>query len=551
MRAFGWDWGRVPAAALGAVLCLALCGAGPCQAQSSGQSNIPPGAPSGAGAAAAAGAPAAADSGDLNSRLEKLSESLQVTRAELAESRAEVRELHGMVQQLIAASGTHMVAIPGPAATPANPASPASAVPSAAAPPYATPAEVQANPAQLTQDDWELTNARIDEQAQDKVETRLKYRLKVSGIVLFNAFAVTGQVDNLDVPTAAVYSENPQSGGSFGGSLRQSTIGLTGIGPEILGAKTSGDIQMDFFGGLPVGYGGGNSGVARLRLVRLRMDWKNSSIIAGLDVPFFSPNVPTSYMSLALPEFAASGNLWAWTPSIRYEHRYSEGREQYKMEAGILMPGGYGAFFSGARYPGAVEASRQPVYSVRVSANRTDEVHPITVGASGLYIPMRFSNVNISGWGALADWKFAIAPHAELSGAFFVGKGLDSFGGVPVAGYPVTEDVNYYALAEPAIERLTMIGGWTQLKIPIDVRNEFNVGAGTGGRNSSGLGAIEYYNQYLQDFAARNQSLFVNYIVKPRSDLVLSVEYRRLRTYQISDDTASAGQIGFAVGFLF
>ena len=120
-----------------------------------------------------------------------------------------------------------------------------------------------------------------------------------------------------------------------------------------------------------------------------------------------------------------------------------------------------------------------------------------------------------------------------------------------MAGYPVTEDVNYYAQAEPSIERLTMIGGWTQLKIPIDVRNEFNVGAGTGGRNSSGLGSIEYYNQYLEDFAARNQSLFVNYIVKPRSDLVLSVEYRRLRTYQISDDTASAGQIGFAVGFLF
>jgi hypothetical protein len=157
------------------------------------------------------------------------------------------------------------------------------------------------------------------------------------------------------------------------------------------------------------------------------------------------------------------------------------------MEAGILMPGGYGAFFSGARYPGAVEASRQPVYSVRVSANRTDEVHPITVWRFRSVHSHALSNVNISGWGALADWKFAIAPHAELSGAFFVGKGLDAFGGVPVAGYPVAEDVNYYALAEPAIERLTMIGGWTQLKIPD--RCTQRIQCGRGDRRTKFLGA--------------------------------------------------------------
>ncbi len=545
MRVSGWGRGRVSVAALGGALCLALFGAGPTGAQSSGQSGAQPGVQEDAQSGAPSGTPGAVDPTDWNARLEKLNQSLQETRAELSQSRAEVRELHAMVQQLIEASGGHLAAIPGPAAAPT------SAAPPSAAAPAATTAEVQANPAQLTQDDWELTNARIDEQAQDKVESRLKYRLKVSGIVLFNAFAVTGQVDNLDVPTSAVYSETPISGGSFGGSLRQSTIGLTGIGPEILGAKTSGDVQMDFFGGLPAGYGGGNSGFARLRLARLRMDWKNSSLIAGLDVPFFSPNVPTSYMSLALPEFSASGNLWAWTPSIRFEHRFSDGPEQYKVEAGILMPGGYGSFVTATRYPGAVEASRQPVYSVRLSTSRSEAERPFTFGASGLYIPMRFPGVNISGWGALADWKYTFTPHAELSGTFFVGRGLDAFGGVPVAGYPTDSYTNYYEIAAPAIERLTMIGGWTQVKFPIDVRNEFNVGAGTGGRNSSGLGSIYFSNAYLEEFAARNQTLFVNYILKPRSDLVFSVEYRRLRTYPIGDDTATASQIGFAAGFLF
>jgi hypothetical protein len=45
--------------------------------------------------------------------------------------------------------------------------------------------------------------------------------------------------------------------------------------------------------------------------------------------------------------------------------------------------------------------------------------------------------------------------------------------------------------------------------------------------------------------------LFANYIFKPRSDLVFSVEYRRLRTYQVTGPANSAGQLGLAVGFLF
>jgi hypothetical protein len=85
----------------------------------------------------------------------------------------------------------------------------------------------------------------------------------------------------------------------------------------------------------------------------------------------------------------------------------------------------------------------------------------------------------------------------------------------------------------------------------VNTRNEFNVAAGTAGRNSTGLREASVGNYFMSTVPARNEMLFANYIFKPRSDLLFSAEYRRLRTYQITGPPNSAGQVGLAVGFLF
>ena len=79
---------------------------------------------------------------------------------------------------------------------------------------------------------------------------------------------------------------------------------------------------MDFFGGLENTYYGVASGIARLRIARLRLDWKNTSIVGGLDTPLFSPLSPTSYLTVAEPALSAAGNMWTWTPQLRVEHRF-------------------------------------------------------------------------------------------------------------------------------------------------------------------------------------------------------------------------------------
>ena len=475
---------------------------------------------------------------DLDAKIRVLTDSLEQTRAELSESRQEIRELRTMLEEVMQKMGN------GAAATSAN------GVTATATPPLQT--STAPGNAQINSDDWQVLNARVNEQAQDKVESNLKYRVKLSGMVLLNAFGVSGRVDNIDVPTIALPHDPGEPSGSVGASFRQSIIGITGVGPQILGADTVGDVQMDFFGGEPSGYGANTSGLVRLRVARLRLNWTHTSIFGGIDLPLFSPNTPTSYMAVGIPTFSSSGNLWTWTPTIGVEQRVDVGGSQVKIDAGIMDPPTYATQNFPVRVPSPQEGSRQPTYAVRISENGKSERNPISLGVSGIYSPQRFEGgATVSGWGAVTDWRFPVFPHGGVSGAFFVGKGIDAFGGVPTP-VPPAGDYNYYAIAFPALEQLTMAGGWTQLKIRVNSRNEFNAGVGIGGRNST-----EFRNVQLLDPAAlaslspRNEMLFVNYIFRPRSDLLFSPEFRRLKSYSSTGAPSTADQIGLAAAFLF
>ncbi|HYA96431.1 MAG TPA: hypothetical protein VEC95_09185, partial [Terriglobales bacterium] len=50
---------------------------------------------------------------------------------------------------------------------------------------------------------------------------------------------------------------------------------------------------------------------------------------------------------------------------------------------------------------------------------------------------------------------------------------------------------------------------------------------------------------------ARNQSIFANSIYHPRSNLLLALEYRRLRTYLVDDAKSSADHVDLAIGVSF
>ncbi len=480
---------------------------------------------------------------ELAGKIEQLTKSLEQTQVELAQSRTEIQQLRVTLQEVLDRMNNLAT---GPAAVSAPEAASSAALPQ-------TPTG-ETRPAQISQDDWDILNARVDEQRQTKVESASRYRLKLSGIALFNAFAGYGQVDNADVPSIAVPKFAGYSDGNVGASVRQSIIGLTGIGPTVFGARTSADVQMDFFGGLPSGYGATSSGVAEVRLARIRFDWKDTSVVSGLDYPFFSPNLPTTYMSVVVPGFASAGNLWTWTPTVRVEQRFDGVFSPFKVEAGFLDPSSapYYVPNSNERIVSPTQNSRQPTYALRLSASTKSEDRPASIGFSGVYSPQRFIyGYEVAGWAGTMDWKFPLLPRTELSGEFFTGRGLDGFGGLAQSTLRPVDLLQYVTATAPQLASIGVIGGWSQFKVRVDSRNEFNVAAGTGGRNSAGLREYATTNSFLTSVPARNQMLFANYVFKPRSDLLFSAEYRRLRTYELTGAPSTAGQVGLAIGFLF
>src|SRR5271165_2280200 len=89
---------------------------------------------------------------------------------------------------------------------------------------------------QHLEEDEQLMAGKVDEQYQTKLESGSKYRVRFSGIVLFNLFGNSGYPDNQDVPTWVLRPDPMDSPGSVGGTLRQSILGFEVFGPEVFGA---------------------------------------------------------------------------------------------------------------------------------------------------------------------------------------------------------------------------------------------------------------------------------------------------------------------------
>jgi regulator of replication initiation timing len=403
------------------------------------------------------------------------------------------------------------------------------------------------------EEEQQLLTGKVDEQYQTKLESASKYRIRFSGIALFNLFSNQGTVDNIDVPTLAYKQTYGSSSGSFGGTLRQSIFGFEVFGPELMGAKTSGSVNFDAGGGFPDISNGVNSPLVRLRTATLRLDWKDTDVVAGQDQLFFQPNSPTSFASLIVPALSYAGNLWAWTPQVHVDHRFvlSE-KSTLTLQGGILDSlTGEPPYYSYTWYraPQAGEAARQPAYAARISYTHPLFGHPFTVGAAGYYSRENWGyGRDINGYAALADWSLPLSQKFLLSGSFYRGQAIGGLGGG--IGRSVLYDGPLNDSTTSVIP-LNTVGGWAQLKYRATAKLEFNAAFGQDNPFASDVGAFDDAQSYGDPTLTRNQAVFGNVIYRPRSDVLFSLEYRRLKTFNIYDTNASAGQVNLGMGILF
>lgn len=477
---------------------------------------------------------------DLQTQIRELQSAVAEIRAEAAQYRAETQQLRGE----LAATRAELKLENGGAAPETAGADTSSERASTKAP------QTSDRIARL-EEQYELLAGKVDDQYQTKVESASKYRVRLSGIVLLNLFSNQGSVDNLDFPSLATPNPPGFSGGSFGATLRQSQIGLEVFGPTVAGARTHADLQMDFAGGFPQTLNGVSTGLFRLRTGTVHFDWQNTSIVGGQDGLFFAPQSPTSFASLATPALAYAGNLWNWVPQVRVERRIQLGENsKFVLQGGILDGlSGEPPASQAYRAPQAGESARQPAFAGRAAWTHNVFGQPFTIGGAGYFNRQDYGYGRVvNGWAGMSDWNLALGPRFAVSGEFYRGAAIGGLGGGIGRSVLFSDQPSY---STSLVQPLDTVGGWAQFKARATPKVEFNAAFGEDSPFASDLRLYPYSQAYFDPTLARNQAEFGNVIYRPRSDLLFSAEYRRLQTFNISNNKYSAGQVNLVMGVLF
>ena len=510
------------------------------------------------GSAAAATSPEADEVRALTELVRGLQDQVQTLNAQLADLRkeqeragSEARELRTELDAMKSQGG----AAPGAPYNPYGPP-PANRPPAQASSPSTSDrAQAQGAEGRIGQleEQQEVLEGKINDQYQSKVESGSKYRLRLSGIALLNLVANHGTLDNVDFPSfsESLQSQQPNaSPNAFTGTMRQSQIRLQAFGPEVAGARTSADISMDFAGGFAQAPNGAVMGIPRFRTGTMRFDWSNTSLIAGQDRLFISPLAPTSLATIAIPPLSYAGNLWAWTPQVRIEHRIVlSDVSSFSIQGGILDN------LSGdlpsdpySRYPTWGEQSGQPAYATRIAWSHSLFGQNFTVGASGYYSRQDWGfGRSVDGWAGIADLTVPFGKRWEFTGEFYRGRAVAGLGGG--IGQSVFPNGPFLALTT-VFRGLDSLGGWAPVKYRVKPNLEINAAFGSDNPFAGEL-RQSFGNFYDGEALSRNISPFVNFIYQLRSDILFSVEYQYFDTTILDSGSNRASHVNISVGYVF
>jgi hypothetical protein len=154
----------------------------------------------------------------------------------------------------------------------------------------------------------------------------------------------------------------------------------------------------------------------------------------------------------------------------------------------------------------------------------------------------------VDSWAGTIDLTVPLGNQFEFTSAFYRGRALGGLSG------GIGQSVLWNgSLLDPTTEvnGLNSVGGWAQLKYKATSRLQFN---GAFGQDNPYAGDLREYGgntTYYPVPISRNQSALANFIYQPRSDIVFSLEYRRLKTFTLDSPANSANLFNLSLGYIF
>ncbi len=372
----------------------------------------------------------------------------------------------------------------------------------------------------------DIQGQRIEEQAQTKLESSQKFPIKLTGMMLVNAFMNSHQNGGFDYPTAALGSGNNRGGAT----VRQTMLGLQYYGPRtFLGGRVHGELFMDFYqGAAPL------TEWIRLRTGTIQVDWASRNLKVGVDKPIFNPRDPDSLAQVGVSPLTGTGNLWIWMPQLRFQQNVNlTSSTGVRAQIGVVQTrevSPYGPAPTGVRVEG-VRPGIQGRFEAfhNFDAERRAELsvgfHTSKTHAGGFSIPSNLVSM---------DWFFNPWKPVEFTGAFFSGSNVAHLGTGGISqGYYLS---SYYGYA------VNSVGGWGQLTIHALPRLDVHLLTGQ----------HDYQDGDLRNGSVGKNILYGgNLFFRVAPNVLIGPEITQIRTYYVGQGVRLNNHYDLAFAYLF
>lgn len=296
---------------------------------------------------------------------------------------------------------------------------------------------------------------RVDEQAQTKVESSQRFPIRLSGMLLFNAFSNSRQNGGVDYPVVAAPTGTRRSGAT----VRQSIVGLDFRGPEtVLGGQVHGSLFMDFFAGA-------NNSAMRIRTASIEIAWKTRTIAVGLEKPIINPREPSSLALVGVSPLTGAGNLWLWLPQARVQQTL-----RFRSGTGVRATMGVvqtreNAPYAGSSFTGPLETTRPGLEGRYEFFHNFDDERKVEIAPGFHKSVTHVAGSKVDSSIFSLDWFVNPVRRVEFTGFFYTGQNVAPLGNGFLQGYTV-----YGRRAEP----VHSTGGWGQFTLRAAPRVDFH-----------------------------------------------------------------------------
>lgn len=332
---------------------------------------------------------------------------------------------------------------------------------------------------------------------------------------------------------------NDQS--QFDLTANETRLGMLIFGPNDQEMKTSGRVEMDFYGG-----GTENKPVPMMRHAYLNLEWPEDkfSILAGQTSDVISPLWPDT-LNYSVGWWA--GNIGYRRPQIRLTKSYTIDKDtELKLEGAIARTiGRTNSDILTADQSDSGEDAGFPCLQGRVSITLPSWGYkPATVGFSGHYAKESYdvnipgskiaegSSKNFDSWSLNLDVQQPVNEWLSFKGELFMGQDLDAYLGGIGQGVNTARD-----------KEIRSEGGWAQASFGPWGKWSFNVGIGADSANKDDLEGMS------GDLRTYNQSIFGNVLYSFDKNAQVGFELSQWHTAYV--DHCDADSVRAQTSFIY